>query len=188
MDNHATAEMATVGATVALTELGIKPQAFVKSAKNVDRLYSSTERGPVMRKAAAFVHSFLEQHASTRGRTASNLMALMSKSADWHESYDDYLREAFVPIMEKRAAVGKKGQGGFAALLVDAVRNVPGGLFTVGALGGGLAGGVAHYAGKRVDEDHVDIEKHKAVRNEYQRLADEIDRKITARALRTQNE
>jgi hypothetical protein len=49
-----------------------------------------------------------------------------------------------------------------------------------------LGGTGWHYAEKRVDEDHIDIEKQEAVQNEYRRLADEIDRKITARSLRTQ--
>lgn len=186
MDNRSTAEAATAGAMVALQELGVSPKNFLKTAKAVDTLYAHEGRAPVMRKAAAIVADFLENAPNTKGRASGNLMRLMSKSATWHASFDDYLRDAMEPFMEKRAKPGGRPGGGSAGLLA-AFKDlgIPGFLaLTVGS--GALGGGVAHYMGKQVDEDHVDIEKQRAIQNEYRRLADEIDRKITARTLRTQ--
>lgn len=186
MDHYSTAEAATNGAMVALAELNVTPDKFLKVAKNVDRLYSDPNRGAVMRKAAGIIADFLDKVPETRGRFASNLMRQMAKSADWHEQYDEYLRDAYTPIMEKKAAGKGKGPNAAWLTILDVVRDIPGSFFTVGAGLGGLGGALAHYAGKQVDEDHIDIEKQRAVQNEYLRLANEIDRKITARALRTQ--
>lgn len=185
MDNHSTAEAATAGAIVALQELGVSPGNFLKTAKTVDQLFAREDRAPVMRKVAAMVADVLDAVPSTKGRLSSNMMRLMSKSADWHVHYDDYLRDAMEPFLEKRAKGNKPGAGTAGLMAAFKDLGVPGFLaLTVGS--GAIGGGVAHYMGKQVDEDHIDIEKQRAVQNEYQRLADEIDRKITARALRTQ--
>jgi len=171
-------EYAALGANVALCELNIKPEGFLKAAGAVDALYSRKDRGSVMRKSAELIADFLDSFEETRGRKSSNLIRLISKSADWHESYDGFVRDAYVPLMEKRAAPG--------GMLAEVAMASPGLALTLTALIAGLGGAGWHYAEKQVDEDHIDIEKQEAVQNEYRRLADEIDRKITARSLRTQ--
>lgn len=172
----------TLGALTALREYNTDPESFVKVAKTVERLYQSEQRGPVMRKAASVIADLLGSCEDTKNKFAHNVMTLMSKSADWHTHYDAFLRDAYGVILDNKPELAKQANAGGAAVTLAEMG--PSALVTLALLTGGLGGAGMHYLDKHTDQDDLEIEKERAVQNEYKRLADEIDRKITARKMR----
>jgi hypothetical protein len=162
------------GMDAALQEFGLTPSQFVQKLQTSNQLRSNPQGDAVFRKAAALASDMLANCESTRNGKARFILAAMSKTANWLPCHYRILQAAFDPdTMTKQALVGRPDPIDFSS-----------GLFTALLLSGALAGGTAHYLGKQVDEDDVEIEKERAVYNEYLRLADELDRKVTAQALK----
>jgi len=163
-----------LGLNTGLKEYGINSSTFVKAANVVSRLESAEGGDSVWRMAAGQVREMLNSSPRTRNKTASFIMDEISKTENLLPVHRKIVSAAFEPLpLEKRAFGASDGL------------DITPGLLSILIAAGGLGGGVMHYGGKMVDEDHIDIEKNQARKNEYLRLVDELDRKIT---LRTQKE
>ena len=172
MDETTTAKI--LGSQLEIADHDLSRREFKKCAKAVETLFQREDRAPVMRTMAKIAAQVLEMNPDTRNKLAHNLLDGMSKSASWHKSFDPYLRDAFSCFMEKKALV---------RAMDTAYDNMYPLLMAVLA-SGAMGGAGLHYLNKSVDRDTVDIEKQRAQQNEYIRLADELDRKVTARAKR----
>lgn len=160
-----------LGIRSALNEIGMPVSTFMKTANLVAALDDRSDNAVVWRKAAAATAEVLASSPRTLNKVAHNIMKQLAGAEEWTPAYRRIVGRAFEP-MQKQAFLDLGG---------DALELTPG-LISLLALGGAIGGGVLHYADKAIDEDEIKIEKNQARYNEYLRLVDELDRKVTSQA------
>lgn len=160
------------GALEELQQYGVDAETAVQMKHANEALEDHPEGHKIWRKVASMVADTLYGAGFSKNAI---IFEKMATSKQWDQAYTRILTNTIKPIftspLVKEAGVGKF------------VSDIPKGLFTLLAGAGLVGGGVAHYAGKRIDEDDVKIEKQRAIYNEYLRLADELDR-IAARNIK----
>lgn len=166
-------------------ESGIPPEELKRKTRIAKQAKTHPERPVLLRKRADVLARILGDHESTRNGFSHNVYRILGQQEEWGPEHEDLLKEATLclsghpgrnPEFEKRAGPG--GDGVFAA--AEALPDIGVALAGLGLLGGGAW----HFMNKSVDSDKVDIEKQKAIYNEYERLANELDRKTRYRLLK----
>lgn len=160
-----------VGEALQLQESGVDEDTFLKLATTFHVLDDHPRNDVVWRKVASlFGRALLDTgHIKT-----GSFLTSMSQAPRWFPEFTEILTETLKPLADApawiKSATGKPNPIGLAGKSLHSVALA---LAALGAVGGG----VMHYAGKRVDEDDVQIEKNRAIYNEYLKLVNELDRK-----------
>lgn len=155
-----------------LRQHGVDLETAVHIKHANEALESHPENHKVWRKVASMLSDTLQHAGYSKNALIFQKMATVQH---WDTAYTRIIVNTVKPLISDPTIK----TAGFGKVITDA----PKGFLTLLAGLGLIGGGIAHYEGKRIDEDDVKIEKQRAMYNEYLRLANELDR-VAARNIK----